>query len=116
MWNSKTIKSLSHLQKQLFKKAFEQLKENGEIIYSTCTHAPEENEEIVDFALKEFKDKIEIIDFKLPIKTRQGITSWEEKGYDERVKLAKRVYPQDNDTEGFFIAKFRKLNQELKIN
>ena len=71
MWNSNTIKSLSKLQKKMFKNAFEILKPQGEIVYSTCTHAPEENEEVVDFALKEFKGKIKIEKINLPLKTRK---------------------------------------------
>lgn len=108
MWNIKSIKSLSKLQKELLKKAFQTLKEDGEIVYSTCTHAPEENEEIVDYILEKFKGEIEIVPFELPLKTREGLTKWEGKTYNEKVKLAKRVYPQDNNTEGFFIAKFRR--------
>ena len=109
MWNPNIIKSLSKLQKQLIKNAFLCLKIGGELVYSTCTHAPEENEEVVDFMLNEFKDKVKIIDFELPLKSRPGLTVWEEKKYDEKVKLAKRIYPQDNNTEGFFVAKFRRL-------
>jgi len=109
MWNLNTIKSLSKLQKKLFQKAFEILKEGGEMVYSTCTHAPEENEEVVDFALKEFKDKIKIEEIKLPVKCREGVVEWENKKYDERVKFCARIYPQDNNTEGFFVAKFKKL-------
>jgi len=109
MWNINTIKQLSGLQKRLFLKSFELLKPKGEIIYSTCTHAPEENEEIIDYALKALKDRIEILDFELPIKTRKGIIKWQDKIYDKRVEKAKRVYPHDNNTEGFFIAKFRRI-------
>ncbi len=109
MWNPNTIKSLSKLQKKLFKNAFEILKNNGEIVYSTCTHAPEENEEVVDFALKEFSDRIKIEKINLPVKCRDGIASWENEKYNEKVKLSCRIYPQDNNTEGFFIAKFKKL-------
>jgi len=115
LWNPKSIKSLSRLQKQLFRRAFENLKIRGELVYSTCTHAPEENEEVVDFILKEFLDKIEIIPFELPVKTREGLAKWEDKIYDEKVKLCKRVYPQDNNTEGFFLAKFRKVKNEQTI-
>ncbi len=111
MWNIKTIKYLSKLQKQLFRQAFNQLKIGGEMIYSTCTHAPEENEEIVDAMLKEFENKIEIIKPELPINTREGMTEWEGKKYDERVKLAQRIYPQDNNTEGFFVSKFRRVKE-----
>lgn len=109
MWNIKTIKILSKLQKQLFEVAFELLKPNGEIIYSTCTHAPEENEEVINEALKKFKGKIKIEKISLPIKPRRGLTKWQEKEYLEDVKYGCRIYPQDNNTEGFFLAKFKKI-------
>ncbi len=109
MWNVKSIKSLSKLQKQLLKNAFINLKKEGVLVYSTCTHAPEENEEVVNYILNEFPEEIEIIDFKLPVKTREGLTTWQGKEYDSKVKLCKRVYPQDNNTEGFFLAKFRRI-------
>src|SRR3989339_574453 len=109
MWNIKTIQQLSKLQKQLFKSAFEILKINGEMIYSTCTHAPEENEEIVNWALEEFKDQIKIEKINLPVKSRQGLTKWQNKEYFEEVKYSCRIYPQDNNTEGFFLAKFKKI-------
>jgi len=108
MWNPNTIRYLSKLQKGLLASALEILKPKGEIVYSTCTHAPEENEEVVDFVLKEFPDvKIEAI--KLPIKCRPGITEWQNKNYDKKVEKSCRIYPQDNDTEGFFIAKLRRI-------
>jgi NOL1/NOP2/sun family putative RNA methylase len=107
MWNIKTVENLSKLQKSLIASAIEILKPNGELVYSTCTHAPEENEEVIDFALKNFNVKIEKIN--LPIKARSGITKWKEKEYLEDVKFSCRIYPQDNDTEGFFIAKIRKV-------
>jgi NOL1/NOP2/sun family putative RNA methylase len=111
MWNPKTISFLSKLQKQMIKSAWDILRINGEIVYSTCTHAPEENEEVVDFFLKEFNNKVEIEKISLPIKPRQGITKWEDKEYLEDVKFSCRVYPQDNNTEGFFLAKFKKVKE-----
>ena len=109
MWNPKTIKKMAYLQKNLFEAAFNCLKKGGTLIYSTCTHAPEENEEIVQFALETFKDNIKIETIKLPLKTKQGITKFQDKEYLEDVKLACRVYPHVADTEGFFLAKFTKL-------
>jgi NOL1/NOP2/sun family putative RNA methylase len=109
MWNIKTVKSLPRTQKQLVSSAIEILKPEGEIIYSTCTHAPEENEEIIDFILKEFKDKIKIEKINLPIKPREGIKKWEDKEYSENIKYCCRIYPQDNNTEGFFITKLRRI-------
>ncbi len=109
MWNIKSIKSLSKIQKRLVANALEILKLGGEMVYSTCTHAPEENEEIVDFILKEFRDKIKIEEIKLPVRCRQGITKWNDKNYDNKVTKSCRIYPQDNNTEGFFIAKFKRI-------
>jgi NOL1/NOP2/sun family putative RNA methylase len=109
LWNLKTIKSLSKLQKQLLKNSFMCLKVGGEIVYSTCTHAPEENEGVINQMLEDLGDCIEIVDFDLPLKTRPGITEWEGEKYDPRVRVSKRIYPQDNNTEGFFVAKFRRI-------
>ena len=111
MWNIKTVKSLSRIQKQLVFSAIEILKTGGEMIYSTCTHSPEENEEVVDFILKsdEFKGRIKIEKISLPIKPREGIRKWQEKEYAEEVKYSCRIYPHDNDTEGFFLVKIKKI-------
>jgi 16S rRNA (cytosine1407-C5)-methyltransferase len=109
MWNIKTIKGLPRIQKRLCQAAFEILKKNGEMIYSTCTHAPEENEEVVNFMLQTFKDKIEILKVSLPIKARQGLTAWEDKEYNKETIKCNRIYPQDNDTEGFFLVKFKRV-------
>jgi len=55
MWNVKKIFSLSRIQKNLLVNAIEIL-EKGDIVYSTCTHSPEENEEVIDFILKKYKN------------------------------------------------------------
>ena len=108
MWNPNTIKTLSRVQKSLVANALEILKPKGELVYSTCTHAPEENEEVVDFVLKNF-DNIKIETINLPIKCRNGLTRWNGQEYDNEVIKSCRIYPQDNDTEGFFLAKFRRI-------
>lgn len=108
MWNINTVKKLSKIQKNLITSAVKILKHNGILIYSTCTHSPEENEEIVDFAVKELNMKVE--EFKLPLKTRKGITKWKNQEYSKDIEKCCRIYPQDNNTEGFFIAKLKKVN------
>ena len=78
-------------------------KKDGTLVYSTCTHSPEENEDVIDFALKNFPVKIESIN--LPLKCRSGIKSWKDESFNEEVSKACRIYPQDNDSEGFFVCK-----------
>lgn len=107
MWNPNTIRSLSGVQKQLINSAMKILKKGGTIVYSTCTHAPEENEEIIDYALATFPD-LEIETIKLTLKAEPGITEWEGKKYNPKVKLGCRIYPHKTNTEGFFLAKFKR--------
>jgi len=111
MWNINTVKKLSKIQKGLLVSAFEILKVGGEIIYSTCTHAPEENEGVVDSIVRELGNRVKIEKPSIPVEInpRQGILRWHEKEYLEDLKLACRIYPHDNDTEGFFIIKLRKV-------
>lgn len=111
MWNEKMINKLSRQQKKLLAFALKTLKVGGTLVYSTCTHAPEENEEIIDFAVKNFPVKVE--SFHLPLKTRPGITKWQDKEYSEEVKKCHRIYPQDSDSEGFFVSKLTLL-EEIK--
>ncbi len=109
MWNPQTIISLSKLQKRLVESALEVLKPNVVLVYSTCTHAPEENEGVISYILDKFKDKIKIESLSLPIKCNQGITSWEKDKYDREVTKSCRIYPHVANTEGFFIAKLKKI-------
>jgi len=109
MWNPKNIISLSRIQKRLLSSAIEILKVGGEMIYSTCTHAPEENEEVLDYVLKKYEGQIKLEKINLPFNPRRGILKWRDKEYLEEVKFACRIYPHDNNTEGFFLAKIKKI-------
>lgn len=109
MWNKKMIGKLSRQQKKFLAFAVKLLKVGGTLVYSTCTHAPEENEEIVDFALKNFPLKAETLN--LPLKCREGVTSWQDKDYHKDTNKACRIYPHDNDSEGFFVSKFTLMEE-----
>jgi NOL1/NOP2/sun family putative RNA methylase len=109
MWNENMIKKIAKTQRRLAAAALGLLKVGGVMIYSTCTLAPEENEMIVNFLLKNFDVEIEVI--KLPLKFREGVCEWEGEDLDESVKKCLRLYPQDNDSDGFFVAKIRKVGE-----
>jgi NOL1/NOP2/sun family putative RNA methylase len=111
MWNPKMIKSLSRKQKKMIANALKILKVGGSLVYSTCTHAPEENEGVLDFALEHFPVKLEKI--SLPLKTRPGVLEWQGEKYNPQLKDVHRIYPQDNDSEGFFVSKLT-LMEEIK--
>ncbi len=105
-WSEPLLKSLSKKQKQIALSAVELLKQDGEMIYSTCTHAPEENEEVVQHLLDTYLN-LKIIETKLPIKSRPGITKWKGKTFSKDMVKCHRIYPQDNNLEGFFVCKMR---------
>jgi len=111
MWNEKVVKKLSRQQKKLIAFALKCLKVGGTLVYSTCTHAPEEDESVVSFALKNFPVKLEPI--SLPLKCRTGIQEWYGESFPSEVEKVCRIYPQDNDSEGFFVSKFTLL-EEIK--
>lgn len=111
MWNPKVIKKFSREQKKLFANAVKCLKKGGELVYSTCTHSPEENEEVVSFALKNFPLEVERVN--LPLKCRPGVSGWNGEEFDKGVCKTCRIYPQDNNSEGFFVSKFR-LKEEIE--
>ncbi len=109
MWNVKVVKKLSRQQKKLLAFALKCLKVGGTLVYSTCTHAPEENESVVDFALKNFPVKLETL--SLPLKCRPGVTSWDDESFNPEVQKVCRIYPQDNDSEGFFVSKLTLMDE-----
>ncbi len=110
-WNIKVIKKLSRQQKKFIATALKCLKIGGTLVYSTCTLSPEENEAIISFALKNFPVRIESI--SLPLKCRPGIQEWEEESFHKETNKACRIYPHDNDSEGFFLAKLTLLEEVI---
>lgn len=106
MWNPNTIKKMSKIQKRLIDAIIPLLKPGGEILYSTCTHAPEENEAILQYAIDNYP--LEMQTLTLPLKTRSGIQKWQDQEFNPEISnCACRIYPQDNNTEGFFVSKLK---------
>ncbi|SFM47972.1 RsmB/NOP family class I SAM-dependent RNA methyltransferase [Thermodesulforhabdus norvegica] len=100
---------MSRLQKALLERAVRLCKPGGRIVYSTCTYAPEENEEVVDHVLRVFDGLISVIDADLPgLVCSEGIDSWEGRSFDRQVRKCLRIWPHQNDTGGFFVAVLEK--------
>jgi NOL1/NOP2/sun family putative RNA methylase len=102
------IEICSLKQKTLIKSAIKVLKPGGIMIYCTCSFAPEENEMIIDELLKSNQDsdiKIEPIKYGI-----DGLLEFNNKKFSTNIKNTKRLYPHIHNTNGFFIAKLRKIN------
>jgi len=111
-WSEKEPKKLSKLQKGLLNSALKFLKPGGTLVYSTCTYSVEENEQVVDWALKRWND-VELVDIELPISNvEKGKTKWNDKKLDSSLSKTVRVLPNEN-WNGFFISKFVKKSKQV---
>jgi len=109
IWNPNVIKRIAGTQRQLIETGFNNLKKNGVMVYSTCSLEPEEDEAIVSYLLDKF-DNAKLEEIKLDgLKRGEPVLEFEGQKYNPEVKKCLRIWPQDNDTEGFFIAKIRKF-------
>lgn len=109
--SQKEIDSLARRQSRLLASAIHALKPGGQVVYSTCTLTPEENEGVLDQILTIFSDTIQIdpLDQLIPIPV-PGLSSYQEKIFAPQVKKAARIWPFSFGTAGFFAARLTKLS------
>ena len=107
IYNTEMIKKLARDQKRLILNAYNLLKPKGTLVYSTCSLEPHENEAVVDHLLKNTDARLKEINIK-NLKRSQAILNFEKESYSKEIKKGLRIWPQDNNTEGFFVAKITK--------
>lgn len=108
-WSEQWIADVEFLQRKLILSAWTALKPGGEMVYSTCTFAPEENELQVANLLDRFDD-IEVVSISISgLQPLPIMKQWHGTSIDPAIQKALRIMPT-KDIEGFFIAKFRKKN------
>ena len=108
--DEKKSRKLSDLQIQLLISWLKSLKIWWELVYSTCTTNVLENEFVVSEVLKEYWDKIQLMDVSLDEKA-DWISNWHwnELLLPEDAKSVARLWPHIHKTWWFFIAKFKKI-------
>lgn len=106
-WSERNIKEMAYQQRQLLLSAWGALKPGGTLVYSTCTFAPEENEEQVDRLLERFPDA-KLAPASLPDLIKAPIVKeWNQKKLSPEINKCLRILPT-KDIEGFFVAKISK--------
>lgn len=109
MYSYGLVTRIARTQRQLITHAFEMLKPGGILVYSTCTQEPEENEAVVSFLLDKFPNA-KVLPIDLDIVRSKPILAFEDLKIRPELKDSLRIYPQDNDGEGFFVCKIMKLH------
>lgn len=99
-WSEEHVRACGQRQLQILESAYAVLKQDGVLVYSTCTYAMEENEMVIAQFL-EHHDDMELLDADVAF----GRSGFEYKHLDS-TKL-RRIFPMDGG-EGHFIARLCK--------
>ena len=99
--NLSDLEKMARIQKNLLKTGLECLKPGAKLVYSTCSIAPEENEIVIHDVLSS-KDDYSILKINLNYGT-SGYNDVFGKRLRNDLENAKRLYPHNDDTIGFFM-------------
>lgn len=106
-WSESAVLLCSQRQQRILADIYPALKQNGTLIYSTCSYSKQENEDISDWLC----DTFGLVSVQVPLEKDWGI---EETLSDKHKCYGYRFYPHKVKGEGFFIACFRKTEAETE--
>jgi NOL1/NOP2/sun family putative RNA methylase len=98
----KDVERNAALQKEILAATERTLKDDGEIVYSTCSLEPEENELNIDWAIKNLNLTVEQVDCY----GSKGLTDVFGICLDSSIERCRRIWP--GETQGFFLCKLKK--------
>lgn len=103
-WTPDYPKKCAERQHLILEQAQKMLKPGGILVYSTCTFAPEEDEQSMAWLVKNLPFKL------LPVKRYSGMLAGRPQWADNNPELKKcvRIFPNHVKGEGHFIAKVQK--------
>ena len=112
-WSVEHTVSCGVRQKHILDCAMKMLKGGGYIVYSTCTFAPEENEQVCTYMLENYN--VELVEPNNLDMLSKGRGEWSNSDYD--MSKTRRIFPHKNNGEGHFVALFHSLdNYESEVS
>ena len=110
-WSLDSVMAISEVQKELIISAYKALKPGGTLVYSTCTLSKEENQLVCQHLLDHYPDDMRVFPLNQLFPGAENVATKE--GY-------LHVYPHLFDSEGFFVACFKKkeaaVEEELALD
>lgn len=97
-WTYSKVLSLQKIQKELILKAYDLLKDGGEMIYSTCSFSYEEDEEVIQYLIENTNCEI------VPLEESKYF-------YKSKANLGIHLFPFLFEGEGHYICKIKKPGQ-----
>ncbi|WP_313539766.1 RsmB/NOP family class I SAM-dependent RNA methyltransferase [Enterococcus sp.] len=108
-WHSGAPEQCANRQQAILIEAVKMLKPGGQLIYSTCTFAPEENEAIISWLVENYPFVIQPI--AMP-NVAHGRPEW---GHAADIDKTVRLWPHLNQGEGHFAAKLHYQGEAKSI-
>lgn len=109
-WSPEKSENLSQIQKELILTAWDMLRPGGMLLYSTCTFAPCEDEEVISCLLSQHPEA-EVVPLPDYEGFSPGVPAWG-KG-EEALSRCVRIFPHKMKGEGHFMALLRKPGDSL---
>lgn len=96
---------LATRQARLLASALQAVKVGGQVVYSTCTLEPEEDEGVLDALLNEYPGTFEVFDLSQRLTSpAPALKQYGEQTFNPQVQGAARLWPHRFGTAGFFAA------------